>query len=105
MLHSGQVFREGRASVKDDPRSGRPLTATTKENIKRVEELVEEDRRISIRAIEAITSLNIFAIHGILHDHRLEVRRDRFEAKTLFCIFFRSTGTIQIKYIDKGVRP
>ena len=67
-------FREGRASVKDDPRSGRPLTATTKENIKRVEELVEEDRRISIRAIEAITSLNIFAIHGILHDH-LDMRK------------------------------
>ena len=62
-------LREGRASVKDDPRSGRPYATTTKANIKRVEELVEEDRRISLRAIEAQTSLNICTIHAILHDH------------------------------------
>jgi histone-lysine N-methyltransferase SETMAR len=169
-------FREGRASVKDDPRSGRPSTTTTKANIKRVEELVEEDRRISIRAIEALTSLNVFTIHAILHDHlemrkrksrwvphelkpenkqkrldfakamleefqsgrlRLDtiitgdecwfyhrkikkaqsnaswrklgeepdslVKRDRFEDKTLFCIFFRSTGVVQITYFERGV--
>lgn len=168
-------FREGRVSVNDDPRPGRPLTATTKANIKRIEELVEEDRRISLRALEALTYLNLFTIHGILHDHldmrkrksrwvphmltpehklkrldfakhmlneiqsgrlRLDliitgdecwfyhrkikkaqsnsswrrsdeepdtvVRRDRFEAKTLFCIFFRTTGPVQITYLDKG---
>lgn len=169
-------FREGRASVEDDPRSGRPSTTTTKANIKRVEELVEEDRRISLRTIEALTSLNLFTIHAILHDHlemrkrksrwvpyelkpkhkqkrldfakamleefqsgrlRLDaiitgdecwfyhrkirkaqsnsswrrsdeepdtlVRRDRFEAKTMFSIFFRSTGVVQITYLEKGV--
>lgn len=169
-------FREGRTCVKDDNRSGRPSTTITKSNIKRVEELVEEDRHISLRAIEALTSLNIFTIHTILHDHlemskrksrwvpytlkpenkkkrldfakamleefqsgrlRLDkiitgdeclfyhrkikkaqsnsswrklgeepdtlVRRGRFEAKTMFCIFFRSTGVVQITYCEKGV--
>ena len=43
-------------------------------NIKRVEELVDENRRISLRAIEALTSLNIFTIHAILHDY-LEMRK------------------------------
>jgi len=169
-------FREGRDSVKDDQRPERPLTATTKANIRRVEELVEQDRRITYRAIEALTSLNLHTIHGILHDHlgrrkrksrwvphrltdenkqrrlnfatamlkeitsgrlRLDhiitgdefwiyhrkiqkaqsnstwrradeppetvVRRGKFEAKTLFCIFFRSTGAIQITYMDNSV--
>jgi len=169
-------FREGRESVEDDPRPGRPVTAATKSNIQRVEQLVEEDRRISLRAIQALTSLNLRTIHDILHDHlemrkkksrwvphfltpenrqkrlnfakamlkeyqagrlRLDhiitgdecwiyhrkiqkaqsncswrrrgeepdtvVRRDRFEAKTLFSVFFRSTGPLQITYMESGV--
>jgi histone-lysine N-methyltransferase SETMAR len=31
------------------------------------------------------------------------VKRDRFEDKTLFCIFFRSTGVVQITYFERGV--
>ena len=31
------------------------------------------------------------------------IRRDRFEAKTMFCIFFGSTGVVQITYFEKGV--
>ena len=64
MLHSGQVDLD-RVSVKDDTRSGRPITASTEENIKRIDDLVREDRRISLRAIEALTSLNITVIHSI----------------------------------------
>ena len=169
-------FRGGRESVEDDPRPGRPVTAATKYNIQRIEQLVEEDRRISLRAIQALTSLNLKTIHDIMHDHldmrkrksrwvphfltpenrqkrlnfaktmltayqagrlRLDhiitgdecwiyhrkiqkaqsncswrrrgeepetlVRRDRFEAKTLFSIFFRSTGPLQITYLESGV--
>ena len=62
-------FREDRESVEDDPRPCRPVTAATKSNIQRIEQLVEEDRRISMRSIQALTSLNLKTIHDILHDH------------------------------------
>ncbi|KAF7239972.1 Dynein heavy chain 6, axonemal [Varanus komodoensis] len=36
-------FKRGRESIEDDPRSGGPVTATTKENVKKIEKLVLED--------------------------------------------------------------
>ncbi|XP_076044748.1 histone-lysine N-methyltransferase SETMAR-like [Oratosquilla oratoria] len=40
-------FKRGRDSVKDEPKSGRPSTVTTSENIDHVLEMVMEDRRLS----------------------------------------------------------
>ena len=40
-------FKRGRNNVEDEPRSGRPLTATTPDNIDLVLEIVMEDRRTS----------------------------------------------------------
>ena len=40
-------FKRGKDNVEDEPRSGRPLTATTPENIDLVLGMVMEDRRIS----------------------------------------------------------
>jgi len=36
-------FRDGREDVKDDARSGRPLTARTDENVESVRRLLTED--------------------------------------------------------------
>ena len=44
-------FREGREDVEDDPRSGRPITSRTNENVKRVREKVRSDRRLTVRMI------------------------------------------------------
>ena len=37
-------FKEGREEVEDDPRSGRPSTSRTVDNIERVKQMVRADR-------------------------------------------------------------
>ena len=45
-------FADGRGSVEDDARKGRPVTVKTSKLIADVERLVTEDRRITVRDIE-----------------------------------------------------
>ena len=42
-------FKRGRDSVEDDPRSGQPLIATTKDNLDLALQMAMQDRRISCR--------------------------------------------------------
>ncbi|GFO43447.1 histone-lysine N-methyltransferase SETMAR [Plakobranchus ocellatus] len=44
-------FGEGRTSLGDEPKSGRPKTSTNEENTTRVDELIRGDRRMKIREI------------------------------------------------------
>ncbi|EFN79966.1 Putative uncharacterized protein FLJ37770, partial [Harpegnathos saltator] len=44
-------FREGRESVEDDPRSGRPSTSTDDAHIGKVRELLPQNRRLTVREI------------------------------------------------------
>jgi histone-lysine N-methyltransferase SETMAR len=67
-------FKNGRESVKDDPRSGRPVTTCTKQNIDQVRQLIDENSHISYNQIEAETSINKCSIHEIIHTH-LKMRK------------------------------
>ena len=49
-------FRRGRQNLKDEPRSGRPLTAVTDKNTAVVNYLIKENRHITYEEIEAILS-------------------------------------------------
>jgi len=44
-------FSEGRESVPDEERSGRPATSRTEENITKVRQIVRENRRLTVRSI------------------------------------------------------
>ena len=44
-------FNTGRTSVEDDERTGRPTSCTTPETVARIEELIRQDRRRTIRDI------------------------------------------------------
>jgi len=44
-------FKDGNTSIQDWPRSGRPRTNSTEPNKKRVDEIIKEDRRVTLDAI------------------------------------------------------
>jgi ribosomal protein S25 len=68
-------FREGRVSVDDDKRSGRPPTAINNENIERVRNIVRADRRLSVKKIASEVGISVGSCHSILlnelHMHRV----------------------------------
>ena len=51
-------FREGREDVEDDPKSGRPTTSRTNENVECVREKVHSDCRLTVRMIADELSMN-----------------------------------------------
>ena len=60
--------KAGGESLEDQRRSGRPKTAITQDNIRLVENLVEENPHITYAEIEAETSLHPPSIKEILHE-------------------------------------
>jgi [histone H3]-lysine36 N-dimethyltransferase SETMAR len=64
-----KLFNEGRIELEDNPRPGRPVSVTTKENIEEVQRLIEEDPHCTYDEIEAATELSRGIIYTIIHDH------------------------------------
>lgn len=44
-------FKDGKTSIQDEPRSGRPRTASTERNKERVDEIIQDDRRVTVDTI------------------------------------------------------
>jgi len=47
----GETFPEGRESVTDEERSGRPATSRTEENIAKARQILRENRRLTVRSM------------------------------------------------------
>ena len=62
-------FKNRQLNIEDSPSSGRTISATDERTIRAVENLVIEDRRITIQAIAEILSISSGTAHSILHDH------------------------------------
>ena len=58
-------FLEGRDSVKDDDRPGRPRTSTIDENVK-VRDTIRKDQRLSVHAVAEMLHMNRESVRCIL---------------------------------------
>ena len=71
-------FREGRESVKDDERSGRPTTSRTDDNIAAVDKMVKKDRNVTSRLITDTLGISKTVILRILRDWKKRQRSGAF---------------------------
>nr|XP_012148625.1 PREDICTED: putative uncharacterized protein FLJ37770 [Megachile rotundata] len=74
-LSDQQVFRwhkaflKGREKVDDEDRAGRPSTITTANNVTRVKELLNSDRRLSVRLMADMLNIPETQVYGIVTNH------------------------------------
>jgi hypothetical protein len=67
-------FMEGRQEVKGDERLGPPSTSKTEENVEKISEIVQKDRRLSIQMIAEMVNMDKETVRQVLHD-RLNMRK------------------------------
>ena len=61
-------FKRGRTNLEDDPREGRPKSATPPEIVKQVHDMLLDDRRMKVREIAETTGISKERVGCILHE-------------------------------------
>ena len=90
-------FEKGCEEVKDDPKTRRPSTTRTDENITRVKLLVQSDHRLTVRMISDELSLNRESVRTILL-HDLGMRK--VCAKIVFKILSEDQKQNRVKFCE-----
>ena len=67
-------FSEGRESVTDEERSGRPATSRTVENLAKVRQIVRENRLLTVRSIADQVNIDRETVRKILTED-LDMRK------------------------------
>ena len=67
-------FNDGRESIENDPRVGRPVSVLTEKNVATVKTLIEEDARYTLQEIEELSGIRLSSVLKILHE-RLGLRK------------------------------
>lgn len=67
-------FRNGRVSLKDSARVGRPMEATNEENVEAIRGILSVDSRVTIEYLSDQLGISTGSVHNILHD-KLKMRR------------------------------
>ncbi|GBM95785.1 hypothetical protein AVEN_5125-1 [Araneus ventricosus] len=73
----------GKEDVKDEPRSGRPPTSTTPDNIERVQRMLADDRRLSLRMIAEEFKISPDSVRNIIHEHLQKRKKKVYAFPTL----------------------
>jgi len=68
-------FKRGDMSLEDQPRSGRPSTSRTEENIQKIRDAIMFDRHRTIDKLEAMTGVSWSSCQRILTEERPELWR------------------------------
>ncbi|UYV60870.1 hypothetical protein LAZ67_1002645 [Cordylochernes scorpioides] len=113
-----KAFKEGREEVADEPRSGRPTTARTDEDVDRVLEVLRTDRRLSIQQIADTLHMSTFVVHGIVtEDMQMrkscawhtksslrpkKARMSKSRIKTMIIVFFDIRGIVHCEFVPQG---
>lgn len=67
-------FASGRVSIKDEHRSGAPVSATDAYHVQKVKEIIDSDRRMTCEDIAAEVDISVHSVHTILRQ-RLGMRK------------------------------
>ncbi|GBM40288.1 hypothetical protein AVEN_107441-1 [Araneus ventricosus] len=78
-----RVNRDGKEDVKDEPRSGRPTTSTIPGNIERVRQMLEDDRRLSLRMIAEELKISLDSVSNIIQEHLQKRKKNVYAFPTL----------------------
>jgi hypothetical protein len=63
------AFKKGRETVENEPHERRPRTSITGENNGRVDALIRENRRITVRKLSGILNISDGSVKAIIRQH------------------------------------
>ena len=64
-----KLFKNGRDSVENEPRTGRPSTSQTDDKVQRVREVLNSDGRLSARMIADRIGIDTMTVHTIITEN------------------------------------